>query len=106
MRPSLPTEIILKFISRYPVHIVLISKDNIKNVLGVIQWVRTEEPNKEFAILAINPVTIPFTRKLYRKGSADCSYYSTGSCKTEHWTEVCNVTNIEIRGKTVINSAL
>jgi hypothetical protein len=83
MQPSLPKEIILKFISRYSVHIVLLSTDIIKNVLGVVQWVRTEH-NTEFAILASNPVTIPFTRKLYRKGGADCSCYSTASCKTEH----------------------
>jgi hypothetical protein len=51
------------------VHIVLLSTENIKGVLGVIQWVRTEEANKEFAILASSPVTIPFTPKLYRKGS-------------------------------------
>ena len=62
----------------------------------MFQWVRTEEPNKEFAILASNPVTIPFTRKLYRKGSANCSSYCTTFYKTEHWTAVCNYTNIDL----------
>jgi len=87
---------ILQFISRYPVHNVLLSTENIKSLLGVIQWVRIKGPNKEFAILASNPVTIPFTRKLYRKGSADCSCYCTTVCKTEHWTAACNVTYIDL----------
>lgn len=95
-RPSLPTEMILQFISRYPVRIALLSTENIKSLLGVIQWVRTKGPNKEFAILASNPVTIPFTRKLYRKGSVDCSCYCTTFCKTQHWTAVCNVTYIDL----------
>jgi hypothetical protein len=75
-------------------------------MLGVIQWVRRVSPNTEFAILASNPVTIPFIPKLYRKGGADGPCYSTASCKTEHWIEVRNVTNIEIIGKRVTNSAL
>jgi hypothetical protein len=95
--PSLPIKMTLQFISRYPVHIALLSTENINSLLGMIQWVRTEGPNKEFAILASNPVTIPFTRKLYRKCSADFSCYCTTFCKTEHWTAaVCNVTNIDI----------
>jgi len=63
------------------VHIVLLSTGNIKSLLGVIQWVRTKGLNKEFAILASNPVTIPFTCNLYRKGSADCSCYCSTFCK-------------------------
>jgi len=94
--PSLPTQMILQYIYRYPLLIVLLSTENIKSLLGVIQWVRTKGPNKEFAILARNTVTIPFTRKLYRKGSAYCSCYCTAFCKTVHWTAACNVTYIDL----------
>jgi hypothetical protein len=82
------------------VYVALLSTDNINTVLGVSKGVRKEESDMEFAILASNPVMMLFTQKLYRKGGTDCSCYYTASFKTEHWTEVCNVTNIEIKGKT------